>query len=142
MTKHTIEIDCTDEKAAKYIQDKINGVYDSTDWDCDWCGHTHTDDRDYGDYTDKVEEYVGTFGEELTEAIDNKSTHEEIRELVEEWIGEDNDREDGKIVTFGLDKIDSKVLGDIDWVINVVHENCDGDYKCDKCGKENREKNK
>ena len=137
--KETIEINCTDKQAAKYIQDRINGVYECMDWECNWCGHKHTDDRDYGFYTDKVDEYVGDFGTELTQAIDNKKTHKEIREIVEEWIGEENDREDGKIVTFSLDNIDRKVVGDIDWNINVVHENSDGDYKCNKCGKENRD---
>jgi len=82
--KETIEINTTDKTTAKFIQDRINGVYECMDWSCDWCGHRHTDDRDYGDYVNKVDEYVGDFGTELTQAIDNKKSYKYIRDIVEE----------------------------------------------------------
>jgi len=137
--EETIKINCTDKKAAKYIQDRINGVYECMDWKCEWCGEQHTDDRDYGDYVDRVDEYVGDFGTEVTDAIDRGDTHKEIREIVEEWIGQEGRESDGKVVTFGLDNIESKVTGDFDWTTQVVHENSDGDEKCKKCGKQNND---
>jgi hypothetical protein len=134
--KETIEIDCTDKGTAKSIQESINGVYECMDWKCNWCGELHTDDRDYTDYKDRVDEYLGDAITEIRTAVKDKKSKKETLDKIDEWFGSYTSGEECSDVLWDIDR---KVIGDFDWSINVVHINSDGDYKCDKCGKENRD---
>ena len=135
--KQIIEINCTDKGTAKAIQDKINGVYECMDWDCAWCGHKHTDDRDYTDYKDRVDEYLGDAITEIRQAVEDGDSKKETLEKIDEHFGSYTS---GEECSDALYDIDRKVISDFDWSINVVTQASDGDYKCDKCGKENRDK--
>ncbi len=90
--KETIEINCTDKGTAKSIQDSINGVYECMDWKCNWCGELHTDDRDYTDYKDRVDEYLGDAITEIRTAVKDKKSKKEMmkrRNEIEEQGGEE-----------------------------------------------------
>ena len=132
--KETIEINCTNKESAKAIKDSIDGVYECMDWKCNWCGELHTDDRDYTDYKDRVDEYLGDAITEIRTAVKDKKSKKETLEIIDEWFGSYTS---GEECSDALYDIDRKVIGDFDWTINVVHINSDGDYKCDKCGKKN-----
>ena len=132
--KETIEINCTDKESAKAIKDSIDGVYECMDWDCDWCGHKHTDDRDYTDYKDRVDEYLGDAITEIRQAVEDGKSKKEALEIIDEHFGSYTS---GEECSDALYDIDRKVIGDFDWSINVVDINSDGDYECDKCGKTN-----
>ena len=132
--KETIEINCTNKESAKAIKDSIDGVYECMDWDCDWCGHKHTDDRDYTDYKDRVDEYLGDAITEIRQAVEDGKSKKEALEIIDEHFGSYTS---GEECSDALYDIDRKVIGDFDWSINVVDINSDGDYECDKCGKTN-----
>jgi len=109
--KETIEIDCTDKGTAKSIQESINGVYECMDWKCNWCGELHTDDRDYTDYKDRVDEYLGDAITEIRTAVKDGKTKKETLEIIDEHFGSYTS---GEECSDALYDIDRKVVGDFD----------------------------
>ena len=90
----------------------------------------------YKDKDKVIKNETGARVDENNSVSGTSDNKKETLDIIDEWFGSYTS---GEECSDALYDIDRKVIGDFDWTINVVHINSDGDYKCDKCGKENRD---